>query len=101
MKIGALFLLARVACAQNPGDADFIIDAAARTETGNSLIDTLNKQYIFPEPAAKMEKPLRAHQNDIATTGSEFARPLPEHLQEGRQDSRVHMNSTPESSPAK
>lgn len=91
----ALTILATVLHAQPQPDKDLNIDAAERNQVIDSVLDVLNKQYVFPEVAAKMASALRERQKrkeyDAITSAQEFARILTEHLQAISHDKHLRV----------
>ncbi len=75
--------LPALAVAQPPGP-ERTVDAAERKAVIDGVLAELNKSYVFPEVAKKMEEAVRARQArneyDNVTSGREFARLLTEHL---------------------
>src|SRR4051812_9049145 len=66
-----------------PDQPDLTVDARIRGETIEALATALEKEYVFPEAAAKMADDLRkrreAKEYDGITGAKEFARTLTEH----------------------
>ncbi len=81
--------------AQQPPDKDLIIQPAERNQAIDGVLDALNKRYVFPEVAAKMERAIRERQKrneyEAITSAAEFARVLTEHLQAVSHDKHLRV----------
>jgi len=89
-------LLSINAVAQPPAATpDRPLDAAARDTVINELLKQINRIYVFPDVAKKMEQAIRARQAkkeyDSITSGKEFARILTDHLRQVRDDSHLDV----------
>ncbi len=94
--------LPALAVAQPPGP-ERTVDAAERKAVIDGVLAELNKSYVFPEVAKKMEEAVRARQArneyDNVTSGREFARLLTEHLREVSKDKHLHVDFFPRGLP--
>lgn len=94
----SLSLLVR-AMAQPPATPDRPLDAATRITVIDELIKQLNRIYVFPDVAKKMELAIRTRQAkkeyDAITSGNEFAKILTEHLRRVRNDSHLSIEYFP------
>jgi C-terminal processing protease CtpA/Prc len=83
--------------------ADPPIDAAERTAVITSLIGDLDKTYVLPELAKKMQAALRAHQArhdyDAFNAGGAFAARLTADLQALSHDKHLEIDFVAEGSP--
>jgi hypothetical protein len=82
--------------AQRPADVlDRLLDDAARSAVIDELIKKINRIYIFPDVAKKMEQAIRARQAkneyDAITSGREFAKVLTVHLREVYKDEHLEV----------
>jgi retinol-binding protein 3 len=93
----AIFTLALAAGAhaQQDEQPDMTIDAATRTQVIDGIINNLNRAYVFPETAKKMEAALRGRvqkkEYDGITSAKAFARTLTENLQEISKDKHLRV----------
>jgi hypothetical protein len=84
--------------------ADRPLDDAARSAVIDELINKLNRIYVFPEMAKKMEQAIRARQAkkeyDAITSGQEFAKVLTDHLCEvNKKDKHLEVQYFPNGIP--
>jgi hypothetical protein len=88
---------------QSAPPSDRPLDAATRAAVIDGLLTQLNRIYIFPDVAKKMEQAIRARQAkkeyDSITRGEELARVLTEHLRQVRNDSHLYVEYFPEGIP--
>lgn len=82
--------------AQRPSDPhDHPLDAAARNTVIDELLKQIDRIYILPDVAKKMELAIRARQAkkeyDAITSGQELARVLTDHLHQVRNDSHLYV----------
>ncbi len=102
----ALAPQARVAAAQGfapppPDQPDFTLDAATRRAVVDTLMDAVQRYYVFPErgqsTAKALKKRLAAREYDRITSAKEFADSLTAHLQDVTHDLhlRVHYRHEP------
>jgi hypothetical protein len=109
-RAAAVAALAALSCllAAGPGTAqifigepppDRTIDAAERGEVIDNLLKELDKSYVYPETAKKMEEAIRARQKngdyDKITSAFAFARALTDHLQEVSKDKHLRVIVAP------
>lgn len=99
LTLAAALLAAGTAFAQGPpsGDQpDGTLDAAARAAVIDAFITALEKEYVFPETAARMADDLRARRDageyDRVTSAREFARMLTEHTRAISKDGHLNVN---------
>lgn len=89
-----IMLPAAWALAQRP-EPDGTVDAAVRKEVIDTLVDRLDKDYIFPDVAAKMGSAIREHaankEYDGITSAREFAETLTAHLQRISHDKHLRV----------
>jgi retinol-binding protein 3 len=98
-------LLPAIAAAQvrmpSPDQPDLTIDAATRKAVIDSLIDQVNRRYIFPDKAKQTTKAIeqraKKKEYDRITSAKEFADSLTSHLQAVTHDLhlRVHYRHEP------
>lgn len=85
------------------GIMGFEIDEADRERIISESITKLNKSYVFPETARRMEEALRRRQNrgeyDAITDGEKFAALLTTHLQEVSRDKHLRVDFSPTGPP--
>jgi hypothetical protein len=71
------------------------LDAATRSTVIDELLKQINRIYILPDVARKMELAIRARQAkkeyDSITSGSELARVLTDHLRQVRNDDHLYV----------
>ena len=83
------------AVAQPPTTPDRPLDAVTRNTVIGELLKQLNRIYVFPDVAKKMELAIRTRQArkeyDSITSGQEFARILTDHLRQVRDDSHLSV----------
>jgi hypothetical protein len=107
MKLKAVFALALCAfvmlgdpnqapARQSPPEPpDMTVDAAARKEVIESLIQGLNERYVFADTAAKMEQAVRARvakgEYDQITSARKFAEKLTADVQEVSRDKHLRV----------
>lgn len=89
------------ALAQRPTDAIADpLDDAGRTAVIEGLIKQINRVYIYPDVAKKMEEAIKARQAkkeyDGVTKGGEFAKVLTEHLREVCKDKHLEVQYAPD-----
>ncbi len=86
-----------------PNQPDMTVDAAQRTALVNSMINELNKNYVFPEKAKKMEAALRKHlkQGDYNNVSSakKLSDLLTEHLIAETSDKHLRVMYSAEDLP--
>ncbi|MGC4046382.1 MAG: S41 family peptidase [Armatimonas sp.] len=104
LAIAMTLLLASSAMAQQPSvTPDRSLDAAMRNKAIDELLKQLNRVYVFPDVAKKMEQTIRARQArkeyDSITSGSEFAKTLTNHLRQVRDDSHLSVDYFPNGIP--
>ncbi|MBI4902441.1 MAG: S41 family peptidase [Acidobacteria bacterium] len=91
----ALTIFAAVLPAQPPPEKDLNIEAAERNQAIDAVLDSLNKRYVFPEVASKMESDIRERQKrkeyDAIISAREFARVLTENLQAVSHDKHLRV----------
>lgn len=93
-------LAAALVLAQRP-EPDGTVDAAARREVIDNLLSHLDREYVFPDVAAKMGKAIRqraaSKEYDAVTSARDFAGKLTGHLQQVSRDKhlRVHFEAEP------
>jgi hypothetical protein len=92
-----LLLLALPLLSQpGPGVRDRTIDAAEKNQTIDAILSVLNKRYLFPEVARKMDDAVRErqkrHEYDAVTSGRDFAKVLTEHLQAVSNDKHLQVH---------
>lgn len=96
-------MLPILAGAQQPAGPDKTIDAAERKAVIDGVLAQLNKAYVFPEVAKKMDEAIRARQAkkeyDAISSSTEFAKVLTEHLQEVSKDKHLRVRFTAEALP--
>ncbi len=100
-----LLLLPAFAGAQvrmpSPDQPDLTLDAATRKTVIDSLIDAVDRRYIFPDKAKQTTKAIaqrmKKHEYDRITSAKEFADSLTSHLQAVTHDLhlRVHYRHEP------
>jgi retinol-binding protein 3 len=101
----ALALLPSLSFAQvpmvGPDEPDVTIDAATRKAVVDSLVDSVDRFYVFPDQARAIARAIRkrmsAHEYDRITSGKEFADSLTAHLRVVAHDLhlRVHYRHRP------
>jgi hypothetical protein len=78
---------------------DRAIDAAERGEVIDNLLKELDKSYVYPETAKKMEEAIRARQKngdyDEVASAAAFAKALTDHLQEVSKDKHLRVFVAP------
>jgi hypothetical protein len=84
------------ALAQNPPAAvDRPLDAATRSTVIDELLKQIDRIYVLPDVAKKMERAIRARQAkgeyDAITSGQELARVLTDHLRQVRNDDHLSV----------
>jgi len=88
-------LLCVTALASTSASAAPALDASARRQVIERAIDEMNKRYVFPETARRVEQALRQQQRagtfDAATDGRDFAERLTRSLQEVTRDKHVRV----------
>ncbi len=101
-----LFLLCCGAiCLAQPGPPgpDLSIDGGARARVIEKLLEALEKGYVFPETAEKMNQSIRARlaakEYDSISSAREFAKILTSDLQEVSKDKHLRVNYHPEKIP--
>ncbi|QEH38842.1 carboxy-terminal protease [Aquisphaera giovannonii] len=86
-----------------PDQPDLKIDAKARGEVIDALVAALDKEYVFPETAAKMAKDLRrrleAKEYEGIAGAKEFARTLTDHLRAISKDKHLGVDYSYEAVP--
>ena len=96
----AVLAIAVYICLPNPAVAqqpqpDMNIDAATRTAVIDKLIGELNKGYVFPEVAKKLEADLRKRQTakeyDSITSAQAFTKKLTDDLQAISKDKHLRV----------
>ena len=74
---------------------DMSIDAAQRKQVIDSMIDSLNKNYVFPEQARKVDAVIRQHQKrgdyDGITSAEKLSATLTEQVRAQTNDKHLHM----------
>ncbi|MBS1827351.1 MAG: S41 family peptidase [Acidobacteria bacterium] len=89
------FFLATLLAAQPGPDKDLTIDATERKAAINGVLEALDKRYVFPEVARKMESAIRDRQAkgeyDTITSAADFARLLTTHLQQVSKDKHLRV----------
>lgn len=79
---------------------DLRVDAATRQSVIDAALDTLDKQYVFPEMAKKVAVAVRDHQKrgayDNLTVGPAFAEVLTFHVQEVTGDRHIRIGYSPD-----
>jgi hypothetical protein len=98
--IALLLTLSVHTLAQQPAaPPDRPLDAATRSTVIDELLKQLNKIYILPDVAKKMELAIRAQQAkkeyDAITSGQELARILTDHLRQVRNDDHLSVEYSP------
>lgn len=88
---GCLHALAKIP----PQSPDAPLDAATRSQVIDNLLRQLDRVYVFPDVAKKMEAAIRTRQAkkefDGITSGQELARILTEDLRQVRDDSHLYV----------
>ncbi|MFL6657582.1 MAG: S41 family peptidase [Massilia sp.] len=78
-----------------PQQDDMRINAAARTTLIDGVVRELNKGYVFPEQAKKVEAALRQHQKrgdyDSITSAEKFSSKISEDMQSVTHDKHLRM----------
>lgn len=79
------------------------LDTATRDTVISELLKQLQRIYVFPDIAKKMEEAIRARQArkeyDSITSGAEFAKVLTDHLRQVRNDSHLYVDYFPNGIP--
>jgi len=79
--------------------SDFTLDAAGRKAVIDGLLERIEKTYVLPDVAQKMEEAIRARQArkeyDAITSGPEFAQALTRHLREVCHDRHLAVEFFP------
>jgi retinol-binding protein 3 len=98
-----LVALPAASAQRQPDGPDKTIDAAERKAVIDGALDKINKNYVFPEVAKKMEAAVRDRQAkgeyDAITSGQEFARTLTTHLREVCKDKHLGVRFFPKPFP--
>ncbi len=80
----------------DPNEQPLAIDAKARDEVIDAILQRLADNYVFPDVAEKMSQAIRQRQKDKqyddAKTGQELAQLLTRHLQEVSKDKHLRVN---------
>jgi len=96
-------LFAALLTAQPAPEKDRSIDAAERKAAIDGVLQALDKRYVFPEVAKKMDAAIRERQSkgdyDSVTSAAEFARLLTGHLQEVSKDKHLRVRHSYEPIP--
>ncbi len=83
----------------NVSELVFKIDAATRGRVIDGAIEQLNRAYVFPDVAKKMEESVRARQKkgeyDSISDGNAFAAKLTGDFQDVSHDKHLHVNYDP------
>jgi hypothetical protein len=86
-----------------PNQPDMTLDAAQRQQIIDSTILELNKNYVFPEKAKKMEAALRLHQKrgdyNSVTSAKKLSDMLTQHLVAETNDKHLHVLYSAEALP--
>jgi hypothetical protein len=101
-----VMLGARPAAAQPgaPTPPDTLVTAATRQAVLDTLVDRLDRLYVFPEVARSTGKALRQraarHEYDALASAQAFADSLTAHLQAASHDRHLRVRWSPEAIPA-
>lgn len=99
---GLFTLLPLCTLAQTPGP-DKPLDDAERKAVIDGVLAELNKAYVFPDVAKKMDEAIRARQAkkeyDTLSSSQEFAKVLTEHLQAVSKDKHLRVRFSAETLP--
>lgn len=92
------------AFAQQPSDKSApALDDAGRKAVIDGVLEKINKNYVFPDVAKKMEEAIRERQGkkeyDAITAGSELAETLTNHLREVCKDKHLRVRYSAEPLP--
>jgi C-terminal processing protease CtpA/Prc len=83
----------------SPGSEEAKVDAAWKAEVIDSVLETLDKNYVFPDVAEKMSKHIRKQQKNKAykdlDDAFEFSQKLTEDLREICQDKHLGVRFMP------
>src|SRR3954470_14710614 len=76
-----------------PEQPDIAVDAAARKEVLDTLVQRLHDSYVFPDVAAKMEQAIRSREAEYAqiTSARQFAERLTSDLQAVSHDKHLRV----------
>lgn len=74
---------------------DMVVDAALRQQVIDNMLAELNKRYVFPELAKKVDADIRQRQQrgqyDAITSAEKLGRALTEHVQALTKDKHLNM----------
>jgi C-terminal processing protease CtpA/Prc len=104
--IALIMIASQTVTAQAPIEQpDLTIDAKARAEVIEGIINNLNRSYIFPETAKKMEAAIRDRASkkeyDQITSAKAFAAKLTSDLQEVSRDKHLRVRYSHEPIPVR
>jgi hypothetical protein len=102
----AILLVSAITVAQGPSEQpDLTIDAAMRAQVIDGVVERLNKLYVFPEVAKKMEEAIRGRQHkgeyDKITSAAALSKMLTSHLQEVSHDKHLRVSYSFEARPVR
>ncbi len=80
----------------DPDQPDMVLNAAQRQQVIDAMIKELNKTYVFPEQARKVEAAIRQHQKkghyDAITSAEKLSKTLTEHVFAQSNDKHLRMS---------